>query len=208
MNAADILTPSEIARTLTDLRKRWEQGPNAKVNLTVFRLSACCGLRCCEMSGINLGDVTINGERPEIRIRKAVTKGQKDKRRARRVPLWWDRGTRDDLAAWMEHLRANGKTDPDLPFLCSVSKGRSGNRMKEYSIARRWRTAISILGPDRVEQIHAHCGRHTFISHALHGGRSLAEVRDAAGHASVNTTSIYLHVVAREGVADLFNYGQ
>jgi site-specific recombinase XerD len=37
-------------------------------------------------------------------------------------------------------------------------------------------------------------GRHTFISHALAGGRTLAEVRDAAGHANVSITSGYLHV--------------
>jgi len=51
-----------------------------------------------------------------------------------------------------------------------------------------------------------HHGRHTFISHALAGGRTLAEVRDAAGHSSVLVTSAYLHVaVEDEGtVGDLF----
>jgi site-specific recombinase XerD len=39
-------------------------------------------------------------------------------------------------------------------------------------------------------------GRHTFISHALAGGRTLDEVQAAAaGHASLLTTSVYLHVV-------------
>jgi len=32
------------------------------------------------------------------------------------------------------------------------------------------------------------------VSHALAGGRTLAEVRSAAGHANLVTTSIYLHV--------------
>jgi integrase len=39
-----------------------------------------------------------------------------------------------------------------------------------------------------------HHGRHTFISHALAGGRSLAEVRVAAGHSNLVTTSAYLHI--------------
>jgi site-specific recombinase XerD len=43
-----------------------------------------------------------------------------------------------------------------------------------------------------------HHGRHTFISHALAGGRTLAEVRDAAGHCNVSITSSYLHVVVEE----------
>jgi site-specific recombinase XerD len=43
-----------------------------------------------------------------------------------------------------------------------------------------------------------HHGRHTFVSHALAGGRTLAEVKAAAGHASLLTTSVYLHVVVDE----------
>jgi len=51
-----------------------------------------------------------------------------------------------------------------------------------------------------------HHGRHTFISHALAGGRTLAEVKAAAGHASLLTTSVYLHVVVdeMEEVGELF----
>jgi len=50
-----------------------------------------------------------------------------------------------------------------------------------------------------------HHGRHTFVSHALAGGRTLAEVRHAAGHASLLTTSVYLHVaVEDEETRELF----
>jgi site-specific recombinase XerD len=59
-----------------------------------------------------------------------------------------------------------------------------------------------------LESLTIHHGRHTFISHALAGGRTLAEVRDAAGHANVSFTSTYLHVVVDdEGtIGDLFAY--
>jgi integrase len=51
-----------------------------------------------------------------------------------------------------------------------------------------------------------HHGRHTFVSHALAGGRSLAEVRAAAGHSNGAVTSAYLHVVVddEEAVGSLF----
>ncbi|MCI0627621.1 MAG: hypothetical protein L0387_39225 [Acidobacteria bacterium] len=51
-----------------------------------------------------------------------------------------------------------------------------------------------------------HCGCHALIGHALAGGRTLAEVKAAAGHASLQTTSVYLHVVVdeREDVGELF----
>ena len=51
-----------------------------------------------------------------------------------------------------------------------------------------------VVWDNRVTILTIHHGRHTFISHALAGGRTLAEVRDAAGHANVTVTSGYLHV--------------
>jgi hypothetical protein len=50
--------------------------------------------------------------------------------------------------------------------------------------------------------------RHTFVSLALPGGRSLAEVRTAAGQANVAGTSAYLHIVVdeEEKVGQLFRH--
>jgi site-specific recombinase XerD len=52
--------------------------------------------------------------------------------------------------------------------------------------------------------------RHQVISHALAGGRTLAEVKAAAGHASLLTTSVYLHVAVEdeEKVGDLFCFAR
>jgi integrase len=62
-----------------------------------------------------------------------------------------------------------------------------------------------VLGLARLATLTIHHGRHTFISHALAGGRTLAEVRDDAGHANVSITSSYLHIVVDdEGVGNLF----
>ena len=64
---------------------------------------------------------------------------------------------------------------------------------------------LQALGRERLTSFTIHHGRHTFISHALAGGRTLAEVRDAAGHANVIVTSGYLHVaVESEAVGRLF----
>ena len=65
--------------------------------------------------------------------------------------------------------------------------------------------ACKVLGKDRLQTLTIHHGRHTFISYALAGGRTLAEVRDAAGHSNVSITSGYLHVaVEDEGLGSLF----
>jgi hypothetical protein len=54
-----------------------------------------------------------------------------------------------------------------------------------------------VLGKERLESLTIHHGWHTFISHALAGRRTLAEVRDAAGHANVTITSWYLYVAVK-----------
>jgi integrase len=65
--------------------------------------------------------------------------------------------------------------------------------------------ACRALGKEPVEHLTIRHGRHTFISHALAGGRTLAEVRDAAGHSNVTITSGYLHVAVGESqVGTLF----
>jgi integrase len=66
-------------------------------------------------------------------------------------------------------------------------------------LRNRFWTACRMRGKERLESLAIHHGRHTFISHALAGGRTLAEVRDATGHANVTITSGYLHAEV-EGV--------
>src|SRR6516162_4835988 len=71
---------------------------------------------------------------------------------------------------------------------------RTTPTLQRAALPRRFLTACKVLGLTRLRTLTIHHGRHTFISHALAGGRTLAEVRGAAGHASLLTTSVYLHV--------------
>lgn len=47
--------------------------------------------------------------------------------------------------------------------------------------------------PARLERASTHWLRHTYATHALEGGMSLEVVRDLLGHASLDTTSIYVN---------------
>src|SRR5256886_2011426 len=78
--------------------------------------------------------------------------------------------------------------------------------LSRHTLRCRFRTACKALGLERLRTLTTHHGRHTFVSHALAGGRTLAEVRDAAGHANVSVTSCYLHVMVDEDdrVGNLF----
>lgn len=89
-------------------------------------------------------------------------------------------------AGWKRRLNsvAQGGRDAD-PFICSVQAHRRGLPLQRHALRRRFLTACKVLGRERLRMLTTHHGRHTFIRHALAGGRTLAEVRGAAGYSSV-----------------------
>jgi integrase len=196
LDATKILTRRELAAVLSDLKRKAPRSKNTRLNLVLFRLACCCGLRASEIAKLQVGDVRTELARPHIRIRCGASKGG----RSRMVPLWWDVGTLEDLAAWRNDRLALGAS-AGQPFLASLIPGRAVKSFSRHTLRKRFRTACKILGAARLESLTIHHGRHTFISHALAGGRSLAEVRDAAGHANVSITSGYLHVAVEDEVA-------
>jgi len=200
VDQAKILTRRELAAVLVDLKRKAPRSPSTRLNLVVFRLACCCGLRASEIAGLRLDDVVVAGDRPHLRIRRHVAKGG----RRRTVPLWWDSGTLADLAAWRAERGAQGG---DF-FVASRTSAEGGKPLSRHTLRKRFLTACKVLGPARRRTLTIHHGRHTFISHALAGGRSLAEVRDAAGHASLLATSAYLHVAVEdgEGTGRLFQF--
>ena len=197
-----ILTRRELAAVLDDLTRKAPRSTNTWMNLILVRLACCCGLRVSEIAGLHVSDVRVEPSRPHIRIRRGASKGG----RSRIVPLWWDAGTLADLAKWKPARLCRGAA-PDAPFVASLRPGRTMKPLSRHTLRRRFKTACKVLGRERLETLTIHHGRHTFISHALAGGRSLAEARDAAGHANVSITSAYLHVaVEDDGVGELFRF--
>ena len=188
-NPTKILTRRELAAVLAELRRKAPRSKNTRLNLVIFRLAACCGLRASEIARLQVADVRVELPRPHLRIRVGAAKGG----RSRTVPLWWDAGTLADLTAWKAGRAAMGAGSM-LPFVASFQPGRTAQIFSRHTLRKRFRTACKVLGEERLESLTIHHGRHTFISHALAGGRTLAEVRDAVGHANVSITSGYLHV--------------
>ncbi len=226
-----ILTRRELTCVLADLVRKAPRSANTRLNLVLVRLACCCGLRVSEIARLQIPDVRVEVSRPHLRIRRGAAKGG----RPRIVPLWWDAGTLADLSDWKsERLgqpperrfvsqaesgvvrpshaiqAAAGiyrRTPAAEPFVACLRPGRQGTPLSRHTLRKRFRTACKVLGRERLEALTIHHGRHTFISHALAGGRTLAEVRDAAGHANVSITSTYLHVaVDDDTVGHLFRF--
>jgi len=198
-----ILTRNEIAQVITDLRKRGRRSINQRQNLIIFRLATCCGLRVSEIVGLSMANVVVGSARPHIYIPKEIAKRNK----ARKVPLWWDQATLTELDQWKKERTGQG-AKAGSSFVCSQSVGSMGKQLEIRNAQYRFKVAIKCLGTDRVQMLSIHSGRHSFCSHSLAGGRSIAEVRDAAGHANISTTSIYLHAIHEDGdeVGNLFEF--
>jgi len=184
----NILTRNEIQKVVRYWHKRAAKGSErAWRNLVVFRLSLGCGLRASEIANMLLTDVHVdNGERPNI----VVQRGKGGKKRS--VPLWWDRGTLEDVTRWKRGREKCGAGPDDLLLLAE-----SGAPANHRHIWRWWKSALFPLGVERKGEIRLHDGRHGFGSYAVQH-HSLAAVRDAMGHESIGTTSIYLHVIEED----------
>jgi len=203
VDKSKILQPREVAGVLDDLHRKARRSANTRMNLVVFRLAACCGLRASEIAGLTLADVQVDSTGPKIRVRKETAKGHKP----RKVPLTWDAGTLADLREWKRFRREQGATD-DSHFVCSQHRDSLGNPLDRRNLRKRFKVACKTLGAERQAELTIHHGRHSFISHALHGGRSIVEVRAAAGHSSLHTTSLYAHLVDDDDgtVGNLFDF--
>lgn len=201
MNQAKILSLSEVKSVVSQLYEKVTRSAN--LHLIIFRLSACCGMRCKEIAGLDIFDVVPNGDRPYIQVRKEVTKGERGKRKARSIPLWWDKDTCLDIMEWRDYRLAQtgGKNGP---FLVAFRLGFRGDRLTKKGIARHWnRTIAETLGPERARALSIHKGRHSFTSLCHAAGVSLPELRDALGHSSLAVTDIYCHAVD-SGVRSVF----
>jgi integrase len=79
-DATKILTRCELAAVLADLKRKAPRSPGTRLNLVLFRLACCSGLRASEIASLQMHDV--------------------------RVGIWWDAGTLADITAW--HIERTG----------------------------------------------------------------------------------------------------
>ena len=121
-----LLSRRELTTVLADLATRSRRSANDRRNRIVVRLACCCGLRVSEIASLQLDDVVIEVHRPHLRLRREITKG----RRARCVPLWWDAGTLEDLAAWKAERLEHGARSRD-PLSVQCNPIDLGGRCKE-----------------------------------------------------------------------------
>lgn len=207
-----ILSKDEIHAVVAWHRKsRRRRYLQTHQRLIVFRLACCCGLRRCEISGLELRDLFVKSEKPFLRIRKEITKGHRQKnsseviRKERRVSLSVDRETLEDLKRWLKIRQEQSGGDLYAPFISGQGQGAMGKRRSGSAIAEMWKTAVRLaLGDERARCVSVHGGRHTYCSTLVSAGLPLGFVRDNAGHANIATTNTYVHHYEMNGIQSVF----
>jgi integrase len=180
-----ILSPNDI-RILLDT---FEDGRYR----ALFTLVYHCGLRLFEALAISPKD--IDGDRLTLRVRKG--KGGK----SREVPIsqevlqrlrtfWsWHRNPR-----WLFPSAGRGWKRATL----RQSLRRSKRAMTSSSARAGFQVTLAGSGLlKRHHRIIIHTLRHSYATHMLDEGVSLAQISDYLGHASLRPTLVYLHLTER-----------
>ena len=154
---------------------------NGPISYAVIALLLGAGLRRAELHDASWSDLFDDGAgRIGLRV---IGKGGKSRVVKVRQDLW------RFLRAWR---RSRGLPDePDPSDTSPLVIGRDGTRLSIRAIHDRIKVASRAAGIRK--PVSAHWLRHSFATIALQGGASIAQVRDALGHASLSTTSIYIH---------------
>lgn len=201
--------PLDVARAFTDgewtlLRAvadglEWSYGwsePAAQRLRFVLDFGYASGLRAGELVGQTLGQIQVDGRGGHWL--ELVGKGGKRGKVA--VPAL-ARSALDTYLAQRELPTTRSRWKPDTPVLANLEEdGVAITAARLRAVLRRFfetaAQAVQSEAPGVAEKMRRatpHWLRHTHATHALERGAELTTVRDNLRHASISTTSNYLH---------------
>jgi len=144
----------------------------------MLHVAFAAGLRVSELVGLRVDDVVLQPQ-PAIHVRG---KG----RRERTLPLW--KATAKALRAW---LAVRG--DATCPELFLNARGAPLTRDGfEYILAKHAAVAATSVPSIKRKRVSPHVLRHSCAMHTLEATHDIRKVALWLGHASVQTTEIYL----------------
>jgi site-specific recombinase XerD len=163
-----------------------------KRDFALIGLLARCGLRTIEVSRAKVGDIRQVGDKTVLFVQ---SKGSNSKDEF--VVL-----VANTINAIMDYLIARGSSKPNDPLFASVGDGNRGCGISTRTIRHITKCRARACGIDS-PRLSAHSYRHFMVTTAVSAGVPLDEVREAARHASIQSTQLYMHNVNRsQGVAE------
>jgi integrase len=159
-------------------------------NRVMLAMSYDCALRREELCNLETGD--IDPAYRLVRIRAENTKG----RRERVVP--YSESTGELYARYLEHRRQIS-CDRGRLFL-SESHRNSGKPLTIWTWSKR---IAELADRSGVEQFTTHTPRHLCLTDLARTNWDIHEIATFAGHRSIQTTLLYIHLSGRELAAKL-----
>jgi integrase/recombinase XerD len=154
-------------------------------NRTMLAFAYDAGLRREELCGLESSD--IDPSRRILRIRAESTKG----RRERAVPYSASSG--ELLLRYLEHRRNLGNKRG--PLFLSESRR---NYTEPISIWSWSKIVLQLARRAGVERFSTHTLRHLCLTDLAHAGWDIHEIAAFAGHRSIQTTLLYIHLSGRD----------
>jgi len=155
----------------------------------MIHLAYGTGMRASELLAIRLTDFAD----PELSTLRIVGKG----RRERVLPLWKE--TRTAIQRWLA-VKPEGNAE-------AVFLNQRGDRMSRdgfaYILAKHTNTAITTMPSLNRKKVTPHVLRHSCAMHILEATGDVRKVALWLGHASIDTTEVYLRADPTEKIAAL-----
>lgn len=180
MKGARKLSDLEIAQIASSFRGRY-----ALRDRTLFILGLSTGGRISELLSLRVKDVWQYSKPVDtIYFRKSATKG---KRQGRAVPIKTAaKNAIQELIQWYQQQGI--KLSEDTPLFFS-QKGGYITRQHAHDILNKAFSSVKLQG-----KVSTHSLRKTYANKLLQQGGNLYAVKEALGHASVQTTQDYLGI--------------
>lgn len=148
-----------------------------KRDYAIICLLYYAGMRVSELIGLNMGDVSRDGDKVSLKI---IGKGNKE----RKVPLRIE--AQEALNVWLQN-RPSTEENNSAIFINTKTKKRLTVRTVQFLV----KGLTTKAGVNK--RITPHKFRHTFGTRLLQQGANLVDIQTLLGHASLNTTRIYTH---------------
>jgi len=186
MKSIKYLTEQEVEKVLSSF---WEEDPFYTRNKTIVVFALNTGLRVSELTGLNVGDVLNGRIKKELKVRKEVAKGKRE----RIIPL--NEKAREAIRELLDFNEdSHYPQENNDPLFVSKQRKRISTRQVE-NIIRQLKNDSEID-----VDMTPHTLRHSFATKIYNKTGNLRIVQVLLGHSSIKTTEIYLHV-GREDLA-------
>ena len=171
----EVLTSEEQTLLLKQPNKRY---PTQHRNYLMMKLMLDLGLRVSEVIALEVRDV--NWQSGQVKVRQG--KGRKDR------ILWLNEKTLEELSTW--------RVKQELAHQALLFGTSKGTKVADHTMRRAVKRYGNLAGIEK--DVHPHMLRHTFATDLYRQSRNIRLVQKALGHANLQTTMIYTHIVDDE----------